>query len=133
MSPVRDSAVDVWICWAYVNGFWHIGLGKTVTLIALLLKTFNKFPKAFSMTDEAVEKRYLAAAHDGWLEWDVIYRRQALTRLLSALRKHKQNDWFHYPVDVKHVPDYARIISSPIVSLYQSPLFQLINLCRESI
>ena len=68
------------------------------------------------MTDEAVEKHYLNAAGEGWLEWDVIYRRQAMARVLSALRKRKENDWFHYPVDTKRVPDYKSIISAPIVS-----------------
>jgi hypothetical protein len=100
------------------------GLGKTITVVSLILQTLGLSTEASSSIEDDTSELAIDTASDDrifaeyWREQLVPeFRCQALNKLVSAfLRSSRDVDYFVYPVDPERdvCPDYLDIIQHPI-------------------
>lgn len=100
------------------------GLGKTVTVLALLLQTLGLTTEKDGNSQLDVDKKQGPESLDErifreyWMEQSIPqYRCQAMRKLLlSFIRQHPSTNIFMYPVDPETdgVPDYLDVVKEPI-------------------
>ena len=97
------------------------GLGKTITVLSLILQTFGVQSKTdeeerFGDHSEEFSVDHLFRAY--WNEeMTPVYQRPSLTRVLKAVEKcHSMSRFFYSPIDAidDEIPDYFDVVENPI-------------------
>ena len=101
------------------------GLGKTITVLSLVLQTLGLSTERMNKDNEEQGKREEVESYEEqifreyWREQSIpTFRAQALNKLLSAFIRENYHDTlpFMYPVDPERdgVPNYFEVIAEPI-------------------
>lgn len=94
------------------------GLGKTVTVLALILQTLGLSSEEISSPEDQVSKAELSETAIFSAYWreqvDPIYQRQDLNRLTRLARQRDGGNIFLYPVCSQAYPDYYDVIERPM-------------------
>jgi hypothetical protein len=93
------------------------GLGKTITVISLILRSFGLSTEPRVKTDHALDYSELFYSYWNSSFVTAIDRRTAVLQLITRLAKSDtESSWFVLPIDpvLDGAPDYLEVVSNPI-------------------